>query len=103
MTQTLAFYEPGHFHAALTLRISNPRISNDVHVGKSYTYAIRIEETPLILLFIRTCLLHTHAPSAFNVLGFCRCCVEAAGLSWFVVHWSRYMLRLGPTERNSLG
>ena len=32
MPQTLAFYEPGHFHAALTLRISNPRISNDVHV-----------------------------------------------------------------------
>ena len=30
--QTLAFYEPGHFHAALTLRVSNQRISNDVHV-----------------------------------------------------------------------
>jgi hypothetical protein len=28
--QTLAFYEPGHFHAALTLRIPNPRI--DEHV-----------------------------------------------------------------------
>jgi hypothetical protein len=32
MPQTLAFYEPGHFHAALTLRISNPRIDNIVHV-----------------------------------------------------------------------
>jgi len=30
--QTLAFYEPGHFHAALTLRLANPRISNDVHL-----------------------------------------------------------------------
>ena len=29
---TLLFYEPGHFHAALTLRSHNPRIAADVHV-----------------------------------------------------------------------
>ncbi len=33
MTQYhLAFYEPSHFHAALTLRDANPRLSNDIHV-----------------------------------------------------------------------
>ena len=29
---TLSFYEPGHFHAALTLRNENPRVANDVHL-----------------------------------------------------------------------
>ena len=29
---TLLFYEPGHFHAALTLRSHNPRVAADVHV-----------------------------------------------------------------------
>lgn len=29
---TLLFYEPGHFHAALTLRCVNPRVHPDVHV-----------------------------------------------------------------------
>ncbi|MBT6272929.1 MAG: Gfo/Idh/MocA family oxidoreductase [Chromatiales bacterium] len=29
---TLGFFEPGHFHAALTLKTSNPRISSDVHL-----------------------------------------------------------------------
>lgn len=28
----LAFYEPGHFHAALTLRDANPKLANDIHV-----------------------------------------------------------------------
>ena len=28
----LAFYQPGHFHAALTLRDANPRVANDIHV-----------------------------------------------------------------------
>lgn len=28
----LAFYEPGHFHAALLLRDANPRVANDIHV-----------------------------------------------------------------------
>lgn len=33
MTQyRLAFYQPGHFHAALTLRDTNPRLANDIHV-----------------------------------------------------------------------
>ena len=33
MTQhRLAFYEPGHFHAALTLRNANPKLSNDIHL-----------------------------------------------------------------------
>src|SRR5215468_9529614 len=27
-----AFYEPGHFHAALTLRTPNPRLAPDIHV-----------------------------------------------------------------------
>ncbi|ETW97804.1 MAG: hypothetical protein ETSY1_21275 [Candidatus Entotheonella factor] len=36
MTQyRLAFYEPGHFHAALTLRDANPRLANDIHVYAS--------------------------------------------------------------------
>ena len=26
------FYEPGHFHAALTLRAPNPRLARDIHV-----------------------------------------------------------------------
>jgi predicted dehydrogenase len=26
------FYEPGHFHAALTLHAANPRLANDIHV-----------------------------------------------------------------------
>jgi hypothetical protein len=26
------FYEPGHFHAALTLRTPNPRLAPDIHV-----------------------------------------------------------------------
>src|SRR4029453_2006703 len=26
------FYEPGHFHAALTLRAPNPRLAPDIHV-----------------------------------------------------------------------
>src|SRR5215831_14204185 len=26
------FYEPGHFHAALTLRVPNPRLAPDIHV-----------------------------------------------------------------------
>ena len=30
--RTLLFYEPGHFHAALTLRSHNPRVAADVHV-----------------------------------------------------------------------
>jgi len=29
---TLLFYEPGHFHAALTLRNRNPRVAHDVHL-----------------------------------------------------------------------
>lgn len=29
---TLLFYEPGHFHAALTLRNNNARVAGDVHV-----------------------------------------------------------------------
>ena len=29
---TLLFYEPGHFHAALTLRNDNPRVATDVHL-----------------------------------------------------------------------
>jgi predicted dehydrogenase len=29
---TLLFYEPGHFHAALTLRRANPRVAPDVHL-----------------------------------------------------------------------
>jgi predicted dehydrogenase len=29
---TLSFYEPGHFHAALTLRNSNPRVADEVHL-----------------------------------------------------------------------
>jgi predicted dehydrogenase len=29
---TLSFYEPGHFHAALTLRNENPRVADDVHL-----------------------------------------------------------------------
>ena len=28
----LVFYRPGHFHAALTLRRNNPRISPDIHI-----------------------------------------------------------------------
>ncbi len=28
----LAFYEPGHFHAALTLRDANAKIANDIHI-----------------------------------------------------------------------
>ena len=31
-THTLLFYQPGHFHAALTLRQANPRVARDVHV-----------------------------------------------------------------------
>jgi predicted dehydrogenase len=29
---TLMFYDPGHFHAALTLKCANPRIAPEVHV-----------------------------------------------------------------------
>ena len=29
---TLLFYDPGHFHAALTLRVRNPRLAQEVHV-----------------------------------------------------------------------
>lgn len=29
---TLSFYEPGHFHAALTLQNENPRVADDVHL-----------------------------------------------------------------------
>lgn len=29
---TLLFYEPGHFHAALTLKRANPRVADDVHL-----------------------------------------------------------------------
>src|SRR5215470_11372215 len=29
---TLLFLEPGHFHAALTLRMANPRVGDDVFV-----------------------------------------------------------------------
>src|SRR5262249_42481350 len=29
---TLAFLDPGHFHAALTLRERHPRVSDDIHV-----------------------------------------------------------------------
>ncbi len=32
VTYRLAFYEPGHFHAALTLRDTNPRLAKDIHV-----------------------------------------------------------------------
>lgn len=28
----IVFYEPGHFHAALTLRAANPRLAHDIHV-----------------------------------------------------------------------
>ena len=30
--RTLLFYQPGHFHAALTLRSGNPRVASDVHL-----------------------------------------------------------------------
>lgn len=29
---TLLFYDPGHFHAALTLKRANPRVADDVHL-----------------------------------------------------------------------
>ncbi len=29
---TLSFYDPGHFHAALTLRSENPRVATDPHL-----------------------------------------------------------------------
>ena len=29
---TLSFYDPGHFHAALTLRSENPRVAADAHL-----------------------------------------------------------------------
>ena len=31
-THRAVFYEPGHFHAALTLRAPNPRLAPDIHV-----------------------------------------------------------------------
>jgi len=32
----LAFHEPGHFHAALTLREVNARLANEIHLYASH-------------------------------------------------------------------
>ncbi|MCZ6888555.1 MAG: hypothetical protein O7H39_08670 [Gammaproteobacteria bacterium] len=59
---TLLFYEPGHFHAALCLRISNSRVSEDVHL-----YARQGPELEAFLSLVQAFNQRADAPTRWRV------------------------------------
>jgi predicted dehydrogenase len=62
MMRTLLFLEPGHFHAALTLRAPNPRIAPDVHV-----YARPGPERDAFLALVAAFNARAEAPTSWRV------------------------------------
>ena len=59
---TLLFFDPGHFHAALTLRSQNPRIDPVIHV-----YAPAGRDLDDFLALVRSFNTRSHAPTAWDV------------------------------------
>ena len=59
---TLLFYEPGHFHAALVLRRSNPRVQPDVHV-----YARPSPDRDAFLALVATFNARDDEPTSWRV------------------------------------
>ncbi len=59
---TLAFYEPGHFHAALTLRVRNPRVDTRVHL-----YARPSPDRAAFLSLVHAFNDRAHAPTGWEV------------------------------------
>ena len=59
----LAFYEPGHFHAALTLRTRNPRVADEVHL-----YATPGPERDAFISLVDAFNSRTDAPTAWRVI-----------------------------------
>ena len=59
---TLLFLEPGHFHAALTLRVTNPRIDPDVHL-----YARSGPERDAFVALVRSFNARDDRPTGWNV------------------------------------
>ena len=61
--RTLAFYEPGHFHAALTLRIKNPRVADEVHL-----YSTPGPDRDAFLGLVEAFNTRTDSPTAWKVI-----------------------------------
>ena len=61
--RTLAFFEPGHFHAALTLRVRNPRVANEVHL-----YATPGPDRDAFVGLVNAFNTRTHAPTAWEIV-----------------------------------
>ncbi|MFT5174309.1 MAG: putative dehydrogenase [Gammaproteobacteria bacterium] len=59
---TLAFYEPGHFHAALTLKAANARINRKVHL-----YASPGPERSAFVALVESFNERSAAPTAWQV------------------------------------
>jgi len=59
---TVVVLNPGHFHAALTLRKSHPRLSNDV-----YVYAEEGPDVESFLRIVRTFNERVHQPTRWNL------------------------------------
>jgi hypothetical protein len=59
---TLLFYEPGHFHAALTLRVSNPRVDDTVHL-----YAVPGPERDAFLALVDAFNHRSEAPTRWQI------------------------------------
>ncbi len=59
---TLVFLDPGHFHAALTLRQRHPRLSDDVHV-----YATEGPDLENFLRIVRTFNQRADDPTRWNL------------------------------------
>ncbi len=59
---TLLFLEPGHFHAALTLRAANPRIDPTIHL-----YARPGPERDAFLALVRSFNARTDEPTGWDV------------------------------------
>lgn len=59
---TLLFLDPGHFHAALTLRIPNPRVASDIHV-----YAEDGPERDAFIALVRSFNERADEPTQWNI------------------------------------
>ncbi|MYE00525.1 MAG: hypothetical protein F4Y03_04490 [Alphaproteobacteria bacterium] len=59
---TLLFLEPGHFHAALTLRVKNPRIDSAIHL-----YARPGPERDAFTALVRSFNTRSDEPTAWDV------------------------------------
>ncbi|MFT5391677.1 MAG: putative dehydrogenase [Gammaproteobacteria bacterium] len=60
---TLIFFQPGHFHAALTLRIPNPRVSEEVHL-----YATASEERDAFVALVDAFNSRAQNPTRWHIV-----------------------------------